>query len=160
MIDKYVEPTTMYEVPEKKQIYDKVKLIETEEPVEREHTYYEPEIINNEIILEEVQEEPSYRFITIIGLILLVGYTIYYAVKTMYYKNNYLIKRNATSLDITLDELKTDIKNYLKETYEKFTDFKENLRTNFNKYNFKQHLDNGAFKANKYKPKNLLYMFM
>jgi hypothetical protein len=162
MIDKYIEPTTMDNVAEKAQTSNKVQLVETEEPIERQHTYYEPEIIDNEIILEEVQEEPSYRFttITIIGLILLVGYAIYYAVKTMYYKNNYLIKRNATSLDITLDELKIDVKNFIKETYEKFMDFKEIMRTKVNKYNFKQHLENGAFKANKYKAKNLLSMFM
>lgn len=159
MIDKYIEPKITNNISEKNQIADKVELIKTEEPIERQHTYYEPELIDNQIVLEEVQEEPSYRFITIIGLALLVGYAIYYAVKTMYNKNNYLIKKNATTLDITLDELKIDIKNFIKEIYEKFIDFKENLRTTSNKIMFKKHLDNGAFKATKYKATNLLSMF-
>ena len=156
MIDKYIKPADTVQIP------NEVQIPENPQPIEREQTYYEPEIIDNEIVLEEVQEEPSYRFttITIIGLIILVGYAIYYAVKTMYYKNNYLIKKNATSLDITLEELKSDIKNYLKETYEKFLDWKDNMKTKSNKYFFKRHLDNGAFKATKYKAKNLLTMFM
>jgi hypothetical protein len=74
----------------------------------------------------------------------------------MYNKQNYLIKKNANTLDITLEELKTDIKNYLKETYEKFIDWKEILKTKSNKYFFKKHLDNGAFKATKYKAANLV----
>jgi hypothetical protein len=159
MIDKYIEPKITNNISEKNQISDKVELIKTEEPIQRQHTYYEPELIDNQIVLEEVQEEPSYRFITIFGLFLLVGYAIYYAVKTMYNKNNYLIKKNATTLDITLDELKIDIKNFIKETYEKFIDFKDNLRTKSKIYNFKKHLDNGAFKATKYKATNLLSMF-
>jgi hypothetical protein len=159
MIDKYIEPKITNNISEKNQIADKVELIKTEEPIERQHTYYEPELIDNEIVLEEVQEEPSYRFITIFGLFLLVGYAIYYAVKTMYNKNNYLIKKNATTLDITLDELKIDTKNFIKETYEKFIDFKDNLRTKSKIYNFKKHLDNGVFKATKYKATNLLSMF-
>ena len=156
MIDKYIKPADTVQIP------NEVQIPENPQPIEREQIYYEPEIIDNEIVLEEVQEEPSYRFttITIIGLIILVGYAIYYAVKTMYYKNNYLIKKNATSLDITLEELKSDIKNYLKETYEKFLDWKDNMKTKSNKYFFKRHLDNGAFKATKYKAKNLLTMFM
>lgn len=156
MIDKYVKEK--YE----SRLLPSVRLKETNHPVEiqekREEppTYYEPELIENELVLESVEELPSYRFITIIGLILFIGYAIYYAVKTMYYKQNYLIKKNATTLDITLEELKTDIKNYLKETYEKFVDWKENWKTKSNKYFFKKHLDNGAFKATKYKATNLL----
>ena len=175
MIDKYIKPADTVQIPNEVkipnevqipneiQIPNTVQIAENPQPIEREQTYYEPEIIDNELVLEEVQEEPSYRFTTIttiIGLIILVGYAIYYAVKTTYYKNNYLIKKNATSLDITLEELKSDIKNYLKETYEKFLDWKDNMKTKSNKYFFKRHLDNGAFKATKYKAKNLLTMFM
>jgi len=130
MIDKYIEPKIMNEPPEKPQIP------EIQEPIERTQTYYEPEIIDNEIVLEEVQEQPSYRFITIIGLILLVGYAIYYAVKTMYNKNNYLIKKNAPTLDVTLEELKIDVKNFIKEKYEDFLDWKDNLKTKSNKFIF------------------------
>ena len=160
MIDKYIEPTTINKLSENIQTSDKNIPVETEEPIEPQNIHYQPEIIENEKVLHDVQEKPSYRFITIIGLLLFVCYAIYYAVKTMYYKNNYLIKRNATSLDITLDELKNDIKIYLKETYEKFLDWKDNFKTIVNKYNFKKHLDNGAFKANKHKANNLLSMFM
>jgi len=78
----------------------------------------------------------------------------------MYYKRNYLVKKNANSLDITLDELKTDIKHFLQESYEKFLDWKDNVKEKTNKYIFKKHLDNGAFKATKYKAKNLLERFI
>jgi hypothetical protein len=160
MIDKYIESPIIDKGDDKIQMADSIQVVKIEKPIERIHTYYEPEMIDNEIVLEEVQEQPSYRFITIVGLILFIGYAIYYAVKTIYNKNKYLIKTNATTLDITLEELKIDVKNFIKETYEKFIDFKDNLKTKVNKYNFKQHLDNGAFKANKYKAKNLLSMFM
>jgi uncharacterized protein YxeA len=158
MIDKYIKEK--YE----SRVLPKIQLSETKTPVEsqekqeqeQQHIYYEPELIDNELVLEPVEEAPSYRFITIIGLILFIGYAIYYAVKTMYNEQNYLIKKNANTLDVTLEELKTDIKNYLKETYEKFLDWKENLKTKTNKYFFKKHLDNGAFKATKYKATNLL----
>jgi hypothetical protein len=157
MIDKYVEPKLTNEPYEQLKLSSKVQLPEKlQEPIETQHTYYEPEIIDNELLLEQVEESPSYRFITIIGLIIFIGYAIYYAVKTMYYNQNYLIKKNANTLDVTLEELKTDIKNYLKETYEKFVDWKENLKAKSNKYFFKKHLDNGAFKATKYKATNLL----
>ena len=152
MIDKYVEA---------KSINEKVQQVESiQEPIDRTPIYYEPDIYDNKIVLDEVQEQPSYRFITIIGLVLVIFYTIYYAVKTMYYKNNYLIKTNANTLDITLDELKIDVKNYIKEMYEKFLDWKDNLKMKSNKYMFKKHLDNGAFKATKYKASNLLSRFM
>ena len=156
MIDKYIKEKYESRLPPKVQLSETKTPIEIQEKQEQEHTYYEPEIIESELVLEPVEEQPSYRFITIIGLILFIGYAIYYAVKTMYYKQNYLIKKNANTLDVTLEELKTDIKNYLKETYEKFIDWKENLKTKSNKYFFKKHLDNGAFKATKYKAKNLL----
>jgi hypothetical protein len=162
MIDKYVKEK--YEnrlqpkvvLPETQKPPEIQYIPEKQEPIEESRTYYEPEIIDNELVLQPVEEPPSYRFITIIGLILFIGYAIYYALKTMYYKQNYLIKQNANTLDVTLEELKTDIKNYLKETYEKFIDWKENLKTRSNKHFFKKHLDNGAFKATKYKATNLL----
>ena len=150
MIDKYIQP---------KQID---KALEIHQPIEHTHTYYEPKIYDNKVILEEpVQEQTSYRLITIIGLILFICYAIYYAVKTMYNKNKYLIKKNATTLEITLDELKIDVKNFIKEKYEGFLDWKENWKTSSNKFMFKKYLDNGgAFKATKRKAKNLLSHFI
>jgi uncharacterized protein YxeA len=160
MIDKYVEPKLMNKQYEEVKISSKVQLPEKPQKViEIQHKYYEPEIIDNNIVLEPVEKQPSYKFITIIGLLIIVGYSIYYAVKTIYNKNNYLIKQNANTLDITLDELKLDVKNFIKEKYENFLDWKENLKTKSNKFLFKKHLDNGAFKATKYKAKNLLSRF-
>ena len=156
MIDKYIKKKYESRLPPQLALPETKSTPEIQEKREEPPTYYEPEIIENELVLEPVEEPPSYRFITIIGLIIFIGYAIYYAVKTMYNKKNYLIKKNATPLDVTLEELKTDIKNYLKETYEKFVDWNENLKTKTNKYFFKKHLDNGAFKATKYKATNLL----
>jgi hypothetical protein len=149
MIDKYIDSDNNIE-----------EAVEQYPKPEMQHTYYEPVMSENDIILEPVQKQTSYNFITIVGLILFIGYAIYYAVKTIYKQKNYLIKKNATSLDITLDELKTDIKHFLKTKYEDFLDWKDDIRMNSNKYFFKKHLENGEFKATKYKAVNLLSMFV
>ena len=117
------------------------------------------ELIENHDTSEESIFSP-FRFISIFGLLLFVGFGLYYAVKYNYNENHYLIKKNAKNFDITLDELKTDIKNVIKQKYEDFIDWKEQMRTNTNKYIFNKHLENGAFKTTKYKATNLLSMFM
>jgi hypothetical protein len=113
-----------------------------------------------EIEQKNTLQESMFKFISIVlFLFIFVGFGIYYAVKYNNNENNYLIKQNAKKFDITLDELKTDIKNAIKEKYERFIDWKERLRTNTKKYIFNKHLENGAFKTTKYKATNLLSMF-
>ena len=111
-------------------------------------------------IEQNTLQESMFKFISIVlFLFIFVGFAIYYAVKYNNNENNYLIKQNAKKFDITLDELKTDIKNAIKEKYEQFIDWKERLRTNTKKYIFNKHLENGAFKTTKYKATNLLSIF-
>lgn len=113
----------------------------------------------NEDINENVLEESSSYYGIIFGLLLLVVYTIYHVLKYMKNEKNYLIKTNANNIDITLDELKNDVKNFIKEKYEYFIDLKENGKRYINKYIFKNHIENGAFKATKYKATNLLSLY-
>lgn len=102
----------------------------------------------------------SLRFIsTTLMLSLFVGFAIYHAVAYKYNENHYLIKKNARKFEITLDELKTDIKNAIKQKYEQMIDWKEEMRTRSKKMVFNKHLENGAFKTTKYKATNLLSMF-
>jgi hypothetical protein len=110
--------------------------------------------------LKESEQGSMFQFVPIISfLFIFVGFGLYYAVKYNHNENHYLIKKNAKKFDITLDELKTDIKNAMKEKYEEFIDWKERLRTSTKKYIFNKHLENGAFKTTKYKATNLLSMF-
>jgi|LakMenEpi03Aug12_release.lakeMendotaPanAssembly.Ray.scaffolds.fasta_scaffold943290_1 hypothetical protein len=110
--------------------------------------------------IKPLEQGSMFQFIPIVSfLFIFVGFGLYYAVKYNHNENHYLIKKNAKKFDITLDELKTDIKNAMKEKYEEFIDWKERMRTSTKKYIFNKHLENGAFKTTKYKATNLLSMF-
>jgi len=148
MIDKYVEENP---TPIKPLIETPIKpLVETLiEPLKETFE-----------IEQNILQGSMFRFISIVlFLFIFVGFWLYYAVKYNHNENNYLIKKNAKKFDITLDELKTDIKNAIKEKYEQLIDWKERMRTNTKKYIFNKHLENGAFKTTKYKATNLLSMF-
>ena len=153
MIDKYVEENP---TPIKPLIENPIKpLIE---PLKE--TFAENSKIESFEIEQNTLQESMFKFISIVlFLFIFVGFAIYYAVKYNNNENNYLIKQNAKKFDITLDELKTDIKNAIKEKYEQLIDWKERMRTSTKKYIFNKHLENGAFKTTKYKATNLLSMF-
>lgn len=156
MIDKYIENNSFVENIHNlpiKQIAEPF----TETPIK---PFEENSQIESFEIEQNTLQESMFKFISIVlFLFIFVGFGIYYAVKYNHNENNYLIKKNAKKFDITLDELKTDIKNAIKEKYEEFIDWKERLRTNTKKYIFNKHLENGAFKTTKYKATNLLSMF-
>ena len=161
MIDKYIENNStkpfvenIHNLPIKPLAESPIKPFV--EPFTENSQMIEPIIIEQKNTLQE----SMFKFISIVlFLFIFVGFGIYYAVKYNHNENNYLIKKNAKKFDITLDELKTDIKNAIKEKYERFIDWKERLRTNTKKYIFNKHLENGAFKTTKYKATNLLSMF-
>lgn len=161
MIDKYIENNStkpfvenIHNLPIKPLAESPIKPFV--EPFTENSQMIEPIIIEQKNTLQE----SMFKFISIVlFLFIFVGFGIYYAVKYNNNENNYLIKKNAKKFDITLDELKTDIKNAIKEKYERFIDWKERLRTNTKKYIFNKHLENGAFKTTKYKATNLLSMF-
>jgi len=119
MIDKYVEenPTPIKpfaETPIKPLVDTPIKqLVETlVEPFEER-----PQIESFEIE-QNILQGSMFRFISIVlFLFIFVGFWLYYAVKYNHNENNYLIKKNEKKYDITLDELKTDIKNAIKEKF-------------------------------------------
>ncbi len=160
-MDKFmIDPPTIQRPELDNQVVEKEPIVISDDVPKMQHTYYEP-VLNsqNEIVLEEIEEQPSYRWFSIIGLIIFVAYLIYYAFKYMQNKDNYLIKQNAKSFDVTLDELKSDVKDFLKAKYEQFMDWKEHRKMSTNKYIFNKHVENGTLKVNKHKPINLLSMF-
>jgi len=148
MIDKYIE----------KSIDNATKPIEVNSNniIKTEPIIY---VNGNENTNENVLEESSSYYGIISGLLILIVYAIYHGIKYMKHENNYLIKKNVNNIDITLDEFKSDIKNFLKEKYEYFINLKENGKRYINKYIFKNHIENGAFKATKYKATNLLSLY-
>ena len=175
MIDKYIEDNSTKPFVEKplkepfienplKEPFIENPLKETflENPKEQfaetlKETFVEPFAENP---IKSLEQGSMFQFIPIVSfLFIFVGFGLYYAVKYNHNENNYLIKKNAKKFDITLDELKTDIKNAMKEKYEEFIDWKERLRKSTKKYIFNKHLENGAFKTTKYKATNLLSMF-
>jgi len=165
MIDKYIEENSTKPFVEKPFVENPLKNTFVENPLKNtfvenplKNTFVENPLKENP--LKESEEGSMFQFIPIVSfLFIFVGFGLYYAVKYNHNENNYLIKKNAKKFDITLDELKTDIKNAMKEKYEEFIDWKERLRTNTKKYIFNKHLENGAFKTTKYKATNLLSMF-
>lgn len=118
----------------------------------------EPIIKEGEPIIkdgEPVKQGRSY-IIIIIGLVIFVGYSIYYSFKYKENEKNYLIKSNAYTFKDTLDGMKRDVKSYLKDKAEQYEDWKDYFKSGINKYFFNKHVDNGVFRATKYKATNLL----
>lgn len=122
-------------------------------------------VTNNPVLEQKDTSEDSVkvlslRFISTVSiLVLFVGFAMYHAVAYKHNENHYLIKKNARKFETTLDELKTDIKNAMKQKYEQMIDWKEEMRTRSKKMIFNKHLENGAFKTTKYKATNLLSIF-
>ena len=136
-------------------------MIKEDEPIINEE---EPMINQEEPMINQeepmINQEPMIQgrsyIIIIIGLFIFVGYSIYYSFKYKENEKNYLIKSNAYTFKDTLDGMKKDIKSYLKNKAEQYADWKEYLTLGINKYFFNKHVDNGVFKATKYKATNLL----
>ena len=132
-------------------------IVKEDEPVINQEPEPNIQDIKDEpfIVQEPVIQGRSYILI-IIGLFIFVGYSIYYSFKYKENEKNYLIKSNAYTFKDTLDGIKKDVKSYLKNKVEQYADWKEYLTLGINKYFFNKHVDNGVFRATKYKAKNLL----
>ena len=89
-------------------------------------------------------------FMWVFILLVFIILVFYYGVKYALNESKYVIKKNATDYKISLDELREDIKDWLRwwnvTFYEKM-----------NQFFFRQHVQNGTFKMTKYKiPINLI----
>jgi uncharacterized protein YxeA len=113
-------------------------------------------------VIKESIEEPVkfslFRWILwILILVLFIVLALYYAIKYALNESGYIIKKNAKEYKVSLDEMKSDIKNWLRGWVEGIQDWNENLASKTNQFFFRQHVDKGTFKSTKYKiPKNLI----
>jgi hypothetical protein len=113
----------------------------------------------SEVVIEPVLQKINWTtwfwwiFIFVTFLII----TLYYSIKYTLYESKFIVKKNASTYQISLDEIKEDIKTSLRTWIEWFQDLNENINDKTNQYFFKQHVQNGAFKVKKYKiPKYLI----
>ena len=81
------------------------------------------------------------------GCILLVFIllSMYYAFKMYANKQNYIIKINADTFQLTLDNMREDIQNWLLS----WRDWKEDMSDYISQFLFRQHVQNGTFKVKK-----------
>lgn len=122
-----------------------------------------PVIIENKIEYQPPQTEyPVYQapiepeqksflqwtiFIPIV-LILFIAFSIYYAFKYAINEKHYIIKQNAKTYKLNLEEMKYDIKNWLRTTYGSIQEY---IKTIFN-----VRVENGTFKVKRKKANNLV----
>jgi hypothetical protein len=113
--------------------------------------------IQNAVVEEPVKFSWTRWILWILVLVLFIVLSLYYSIKYALYRSGYLIKKNAKGYKISLEELKTDIQDWLTKWVEGIRDWNENLTGKTNQFFFRQHVDKGTFKATKYKiPKNLI----
>lgn len=113
--------------------------------------------ITTESIEAPVQFSLTRWILWILILVLFIVLALYYAIKYALNESGYLIKKNAKGYKISLEEMKSDMKKWLRSWIEGIQEWNENLSNKTNQFFFRQHVKNGTFKTTKYKiPKNLI----
>lgn len=130
---------------------------ESEEPVDDSLTGENLLPLENAFVEEPVRFSWTRWILWILILVLFIVLAVYYAIKYALNESGYIIKKNAKGYKVSLEELKSDVKNWLRGWVEGIRDWNENLASKTNQFFFRQHVDKGTFKATKYKiPKNLI----
>ena len=116
-------------------------------------------ILNNENLsigqverFEEVPIGPRMFSSTtiIIWIFILFGFVffmIYYSFKYTTNESNYIIKGNAKSFKLSLDEIKKDVKDFLRRWIEWFQSWNENISEKSRQFFFRQHVEDNTFKS-------------
>ena len=113
--------------------------------------------VTKEPIEEPVRFSLTRWILWILILVFFIVITVYYSIKYAMNESGYLIKKNAKGYKISLDEMTSDVKKWLRGWVEGIQEWNENLSSKTNQFFFRQHVDKGTFKATKYKiPKNLI----
>ena len=113
--------------------------------------------VTKEPIEEPVRFSLTRWILWILILVLFIVIAVYYSIKYAMNESGYLIKKNAKGYKISLDEMTSDVKKWLRGWVEGIQEWNENLSSKTNQFFFRQHVDKGTFKATKYKiPKNLI----
>ena len=133
--------------------------LEPEEPVVDDSLTGENLLPIKNAFVEEPVKFSWFRWILwIIILVVFIVLVVYYGIKYALNESGYLIKKNAKGYKVSLEELQSDVKNWLRGWFEGIRDWNENLGSKTNQFFFRQHVDKGTFKATKYKiPKNLVH---
>jgi uncharacterized protein YxeA len=131
---------------------------EPEEPIVDESLTGETLLpLENAFVEEPVKFSWSRWILWIIILIVFIVIAGYYTIKYALNESGYLIKKNAKGYKVSLEELQSDVKGWLRGWVEGIREWNENLGSKTNQFFFRQHVDKGTFKATKYKiPKNLI----
>ena len=86
-------------------------------------------------------------------LLVFIIISLYYAAKYYMKESNSIIKINTKKFQVSLDEMKEDVKEWLLS----WRDWNEDMYDKMNQFFFRQHIQNGTFKVKKYKiPKYLI----
>jgi len=80
-----------------------------------------------------------------------VFFMIYYSFKYTMNESNYIIKSNAKSFKLSLDEIKEDVKEFLRKWIELFQSWNENISDKSRQFFFRQHVENNTFKSKRTK---------
>ena len=97
---------------------------------------------------EFIQPEPIYRRSWILWIFILLGilaFYFYYTAKYTANESHYLIKSNAKTFKISLNEFKEDLKAWFLGWKTWGESFNNNLYDKSSQFFFRQHLENGAF---------------
>ena len=130
---------------------------ESEEPVDESLTGEKLLPLENAFVEEPVRFSWTRWILWILILVVFIVLVVYYTIKYALNESGYLIKKNAKGYKISLEELKSDVKDWLRGWVEGIRGWNENLASKTNQFFFRQHVDKGTFKATKYKiPKNLI----
>jgi hypothetical protein len=89
--------------------------------------------------------------IFVLTLFVFVIFAIYYAAKFILNESKYIIKKNAKTYKVSFDEIKEDVKTFLRTRIESIQEWNEDLYSKINQFFFRQHVENGVFKVTKYK---------
>jgi predicted PurR-regulated permease PerM len=80
-------------------------------------------------------------------LLVFIVFVLYYSIKYRQNESSYIIKKNAKKFKITLDELKEDIKIFLRRWVEWVRSWNDNIYDKSSQFFFRQHIENGGFKS-------------
>ena len=130
---------------------------ESEEPVDESLTGETLLPLENAFVEEPVRFSWTRWILWILILVVFIVLVVYYTIKYALNESGYLIKKNAKGYKVSLEELSSDVKDWLRGWVEGIRDWNENLGGKTNQFFFRQHVDKGTFKSTKYKiPKNLI----
>lgn len=94
------------------------------------------------IIIQEPPSYTNYIIPVLVVFIFFIIFLIYYAIKYNIYEKHFIINQNAEGYQVTLEDIKQDIKNTWRTWMEKFEYYRE-------RYLFESQITNGVFHKSK-----------